>query len=94
MLSPPHSPDDLLNALNEGISRADVIITSGGVSMGEKVWPHCVLYGCLFLYGLVFIFILLFTLEDGKEKWPETCQTAVFEGLSLVQFSVSLVLYT
>uniref|UniRef100_A0A3Q4HYZ4 Gephyrin n=1 Tax=Neolamprologus brichardi TaxID=32507 RepID=A0A3Q4HYZ4_NEOBR len=30
-------PDDLLNALNEGISRADVIITSGGVSMGEKV---------------------------------------------------------
>nr|XP_034969942.1 gephyrin isoform X15 [Zootoca vivipara] len=30
------SPDDLLNALNEGISRADVIITSGGVSMGEK----------------------------------------------------------
>ncbi|KAM6954538.1 gephyrin b isoform 2-T2 [Aplochiton taeniatus] len=31
-----HSPDDLLNALNEGISRADVIITSGGVSMGEK----------------------------------------------------------
>eukprot|EP00063_Salmo_salar_P086673 XP_014061508.1 PREDICTED: gephyrin-like isoform X9 [Salmo salar] len=33
----PHSPDDLLNALNEGISRADVIITSGGVSMGEKV---------------------------------------------------------
>lgn len=32
-----HSPDDLLNALNEGISRADVIITSGGVSMGEKV---------------------------------------------------------
>ncbi|XP_028838195.1 gephyrin isoform X7 [Denticeps clupeoides] len=31
----PH-PDDLLNALNEGISRADVIITSGGVSMGEK----------------------------------------------------------
>ncbi len=31
------SPDDLLNALNEGISRADVIITSGGVSMGEKV---------------------------------------------------------
>lgn len=36
-LSLPHSPDDLLNALNEGISRADVIITSGGVSMGEKV---------------------------------------------------------
>lgn len=33
----PISPDDLLNALNEGISRADVIITSGGVSMGEKV---------------------------------------------------------
>ncbi|XP_008395698.2 gephyrin isoform X5 [Xiphophorus maculatus] len=32
----PCSPDDLLNALNEGISRADVIITSGGVSMGEK----------------------------------------------------------
>ncbi|KAG9480876.1 hypothetical protein GDO78_010249 [Eleutherodactylus coqui] len=31
------NPDDLLNALNEGISRADVIITSGGVSMGEKV---------------------------------------------------------
>ncbi|KAK2104361.1 hypothetical protein P7K49_018217 [Saguinus oedipus] len=31
-------PDDLLNALNEGISRADVIITSGGVSMGEKGW--------------------------------------------------------
>ncbi|CAB1335493.1 unnamed protein product [Coregonus sp. 'balchen'] len=30
------SHDDLLNALNEGISRADVIITSGGVSMGEK----------------------------------------------------------
>ncbi|KTF90775.1 hypothetical protein cypCar_00034588 [Cyprinus carpio] len=34
------SPDDLLNALNEGISRADVIITSGGVSMGEK-WLDC-----------------------------------------------------
>lgn len=32
-----HSPDDLLSALNEGISRADVIITSGGVAMGEKV---------------------------------------------------------
>ncbi|XP_040557052.1 gephyrin isoform X26 [Gallus gallus] len=32
----PDCPDDLLNALNEGISRADVIITSGGVSMGEK----------------------------------------------------------
>ncbi|XP_067338392.1 gephyrin b isoform X3 [Channa argus] len=30
------NPDDLLNALNEGISHADVIITSGGVSMGEK----------------------------------------------------------
>ncbi|XP_016098338.1 gephyrin b isoform X2 [Sinocyclocheilus grahami] len=30
------NPDDLLNALNEGISRADVVITSGGVSMGEK----------------------------------------------------------
>ncbi|KAJ8270051.1 hypothetical protein GJAV_G00109810 [Gymnothorax javanicus] len=30
------NPDELLNALNEGISRADVIITSGGVSMGEK----------------------------------------------------------
>ncbi|XP_059375176.1 gephyrin isoform X6 [Carassius carassius] len=30
------NPDDLLSALNEGISRADVIITSGGVSMGEK----------------------------------------------------------
>ncbi|XP_063078306.1 gephyrin-like [Engraulis encrasicolus] len=30
------NPDDLLNALTEGISRADVIITSGGVSMGEK----------------------------------------------------------
>uniref|UniRef100_UPI00398F198E gephyrin isoform X10 n=1 Tax=Pristiophorus japonicus TaxID=55135 RepID=UPI00398F198E len=30
------NPDDLLNALNEGISRADIIITSGGVSMGEK----------------------------------------------------------
>ncbi|XP_059354148.1 gephyrin b isoform X3 [Carassius carassius] len=30
------NPDDLLNALNEGITRADVIITSGGVSMGEK----------------------------------------------------------
>ncbi|XP_031437258.1 gephyrin b isoform X9 [Clupea harengus] len=30
------NPDDLLNALNEGISRADVIITSGGVSLGEK----------------------------------------------------------
>ena len=38
-----HSPDDLLNALNEGISRADVIITSGGVSMGEKVPYPCVL---------------------------------------------------
>lgn len=33
------SPDDLLSALHEGISRADVIITSGGVSMGEKVTP-------------------------------------------------------
>ncbi|KAG9327898.1 hypothetical protein JZ751_010434, partial [Albula glossodonta] len=31
------NPDDLLNALNEGISRADVIITSGGVSMGNPV---------------------------------------------------------
>ncbi|XP_051500269.1 gephyrin-like isoform X3 [Myxocyprinus asiaticus] len=30
------NPDDLLNALNEGINRADVILTSGGVSMGEK----------------------------------------------------------
>ncbi|XP_057208112.1 gephyrin b isoform X5 [Triplophysa rosa] len=30
------NPDDLLNALNEGINRADVIITSGGVSLGEK----------------------------------------------------------
>ncbi|XP_046711889.1 gephyrin-like isoform X3 [Silurus meridionalis] len=30
------NPDDLLNALNEGISHADVIVTSGGVSMGEK----------------------------------------------------------
>uniref|UniRef100_H3D3V4 Gephyrin n=1 Tax=Tetraodon nigroviridis TaxID=99883 RepID=H3D3V4_TETNG len=30
------NPDDLLSALNEGISRADVIITSGGVAMGEK----------------------------------------------------------
>ena len=37
------SPDDLLNALNEGISRADVIITSGGVSMGEKVRKNGVL---------------------------------------------------
>lgn len=34
------SPDDLLSALHEGISRADVIITSGGVSMGEKVISH------------------------------------------------------
>ncbi|XP_051951554.1 gephyrin b isoform X6 [Xyrauchen texanus] len=30
------NPDDLLNALNEGINRADVILTSGGVCMGEK----------------------------------------------------------
>ncbi|TSW08322.1 Gephyrin [Bagarius yarrelli] len=29
-------PDVLLNTLNEGIRHADVIITSGGVSMGEK----------------------------------------------------------
>uniref|UniRef100_A0A4W5MSR2 molybdopterin adenylyltransferase n=1 Tax=Hucho hucho TaxID=62062 RepID=A0A4W5MSR2_9TELE len=36
------NPDDLLNALNEGISRADVIITSGGVSMGEKVCEQIV----------------------------------------------------
>ncbi|XP_077587288.1 gephyrin a isoform X1 [Stigmatopora nigra] len=34
------NPDDLLSALHEGISRADVIITSGGVSMGEKVSHH------------------------------------------------------
>ena len=39
------SPDDLLSALHEGISRADVIITSGGVSMGEKVTtsPWCLI---------------------------------------------------
>ncbi|CAM9930049.1 unnamed protein product [Lampetra planeri] len=30
------NPDDLLTALNEGITHADVIIASGGVSMGDK----------------------------------------------------------
>ena len=42
------SPDDLLSALHEGISRADVIITSGGVSMGEKVTLHPCFHGFQF----------------------------------------------
>lgn len=61
----PYSPDDLLNALNEGISRADVIITSGGVSMGEKVWPHCLLFGSLLVFlHFSFCVIFIFTLVD------------------------------
>uniref|UniRef100_UPI00358E4A1A gephyrin n=1 Tax=Myxine glutinosa TaxID=7769 RepID=UPI00358E4A1A len=30
------NPDDLLTALNEGIAHADVIVASGGVSLGDK----------------------------------------------------------
>ncbi|MEQ2219179.1 hypothetical protein XENOCAPTIV_013717 [Xenoophorus captivus] len=45
------SPDDLLSALHEGISRADVIITSGGVSMGEKVSSPLGVLFVMFLFA-------------------------------------------
>ncbi|MEQ2159634.1 hypothetical protein GOODEAATRI_025067 [Goodea atripinnis] len=45
------SPDDLLSALHEGISRADVIITSGGVSMGEKVSSPLGVLFLMFLFA-------------------------------------------
>lgn len=59
------SPDDLLNALNEGISRADVIITSGGVSMGEKVWKM----GLVDMYPCNILAYSLLTVCDLVNIW-------------------------
>uniref|UniRef100_A0A3Q3KY68 Gephyrin n=1 Tax=Mastacembelus armatus TaxID=205130 RepID=A0A3Q3KY68_9TELE len=89
------NPDDLLNALNEGISRADVIITSGGVSMGEKDYLKQVLdidlhaqihFGRVFMKpGLPTTFATLDI--DGARKLIFALPGSVFAGLLLIYFS-------
>ncbi|KAI4801700.1 hypothetical protein KUCAC02_019578, partial [Chaenocephalus aceratus] len=49
-------PMTFSNALNEGISRADVIITSGGVSMGEKDYLKQVLDMIYMLRSILVVF--------------------------------------
>nr|XP_034969882.1 gephyrin isoform X8 [Zootoca vivipara] len=75
------SPDDLLNALNEGISRADVIITSGGVSMGEKDYLKQVLDIDLHAqihFGRVFM----------KPGLPTTFATLDIDGVRKIIFAL------
>ncbi|KAM9466074.1 gephyrin-like isoform 5-T5 [Clarias gariepinus] len=75
------NPDDLLNALNEGISRADVIITSGGVSMGEKDYLKQVLDIDLHAqihFGRVFM----------KPGLPTTFATLDFDGTRKLIFAL------
>ncbi|KAJ7417061.1 gephyrin [Willisornis vidua] len=74
-------PDDLLNALNEGISRADVIITSGGVSMGEKDYLKQVLDIDLHAqihFGRVFM----------KPGLPTTFATLDIDGVRKIIFAL------
>uniref|UniRef100_A0A4W6EHL2 Gephyrin n=1 Tax=Lates calcarifer TaxID=8187 RepID=A0A4W6EHL2_LATCA len=89
------NPDDLLNALNEGISRADVIITSGGVSMGEKDYLKQVLdidlhaqihFGRVFMKpGLPTTFATLDI--DGARKLIFALPGTGFEEMLLIYFS-------
>ncbi|XP_076978860.1 gephyrin isoform X7 [Tamandua tetradactyla] len=75
------NPDDLLNALNEGISRADVIITSGGVSMGEKDYLKQVLDIDLHAqihFGRVFM----------KPGLPTTFATLDIDGVRKIIFAL------
>ncbi|XP_075469657.1 gephyrin isoform X5 [Ascaphus truei] len=75
------NPDDLLNALNEGISRADVIITSGGVSMGEKDYLKQVLDIDLHAqihFGRVFM----------KPGLPTTFATLDLDGVRKIIFAL------
>uniref|UniRef100_V9KFF2 Gephyrin n=1 Tax=Callorhinchus milii TaxID=7868 RepID=V9KFF2_CALMI len=75
------NPDDLLNALNEGISRADVIITSGGVSMGEKDYLKQVLDIDLHAqihFGRVFM----------KPGLPTTFATLDIDGIRKIIFAL------
>ncbi|XP_018084765.1 gephyrin L homeolog isoform X6 [Xenopus laevis] len=75
------NPDDLLNALNEGISRADVIITSGGVSMGEKDYLKQVLDIDLHAqihFGRVFM----------KPGLPTTFATMDIDGVRKIIFAL------
>ncbi|XP_033370994.1 gephyrin isoform X3 [Parus major] len=77
----PDCPDDLLNALNEGISRADVIITSGGVSMGEKDYLKQVLDIDLHAqihFGRVFM----------KPGLPTTFATLDIDGVRKIIFAL------
>ncbi|XP_073407479.1 gephyrin isoform X11 [Dendrobates tinctorius] len=75
------NPDDLLNALNEGISCADVIITSGGVSMGEKDYLKQVLDIDLHAqihFGRVFM----------KPGLPTTFATLDIDGVRKIIFAL------
>ncbi|XP_020860482.1 gephyrin isoform X15 [Phascolarctos cinereus] len=75
------NPDDLLNALNEGTSRADVIITSGGVSMGEKDYLKQVLDIDLHAqihFGRVFM----------KPGLPTTFATLDIDGVRKIIFAL------
>ncbi|XP_067895551.1 gephyrin isoform X8 [Heterodontus francisci] len=75
------NPDDLLNALNEGISRADIIITSGGVSMGEKDYLKQVLDIDLHAqihFGRVFM----------KPGLPTTFATLDLDGIRKIIFAL------
>uniref|UniRef100_A0A8C2ZKR0 Gephyrin n=1 Tax=Cyclopterus lumpus TaxID=8103 RepID=A0A8C2ZKR0_CYCLU len=75
------NPDDLLSALHEGISRADVIITSGGVSMGEKDYLKQVLDIDLHAqihFGRVFM----------KPGLPTTFATADIDGIRKLIFAL------
>ncbi|XP_068457703.1 gephyrin-like isoform X2 [Clinocottus analis] len=75
------NPDDLLSALHEGISRADVIITSGGVSMGEKDYLKQVLDIDLHAqihFGRVFM----------KPGLPTTFATADIDGTRKLIFAL------
>nr|Q9PW38.1 RecName: Full=Gephyrin; Includes: RecName: Full=Molybdopterin adenylyltransferase; Short=MPT adenylyltransferase; AltName: Full=Domain G; Includes: RecName: Full=Molybdopterin molybdenumtransferase; Short=MPT Mo-transferase; AltName: Full=Domain E [Gallus gallus]AAD49748.1 gephyrin [Gallus gallus] len=75
------NPDDLLNALNERISRADVIITSGGVSMGGKYYLKQVLDIDLHAqihFGRVFM----------KPGLPTTFATLDIDGVRKIIFAL------
>uniref|UniRef100_S4RTX8 Gephyrin n=1 Tax=Petromyzon marinus TaxID=7757 RepID=S4RTX8_PETMA len=74
-------PDDLLQAFQEALAQADVIVTSGGVSMGEKDYLKQVLTVDLqaqIHFGRVFM----------KPGLPTTFATAAVNGIKKMIFAL------
>uniref|UniRef100_A0A8C4QC80 Gephyrin n=1 Tax=Eptatretus burgeri TaxID=7764 RepID=A0A8C4QC80_EPTBU len=75
------NPDDLLTALNEGIAHADVIVASGGVSLGDKDYFKQVLdidLNAQIHFGRVFM----------KPGLPTTFATLDMHGMRKIIFSL------